>query len=248
MEFTILYGILGLLVGSFSNLLADLLPQHRYRLEPPRCPVCQNPYPKADWVTSISFLLGRGHCPNCGTGIPFRRPLLEISTGLGFALLWANYSNLEQRLILSVYLALLLLFLVIDLERWMVPNMLVLPAMVFAATASLFYPGMGLGRSLLGGIIGFGFFYLAAVIGRGGMGAGDVKLAGFIGLATGFPEVIVALLFSTLLGGLTALALLVTKKKGLESQFPYAPFLVLGGLTALFYGSQVVEWYLGRYT
>lgn len=241
------YGLLGVLVGAFSNILADLLPQHRYRVEAPRCPVCQNPYPRSQWVASLSFLLGRSHCPNCGSPIPLRRPLLELATGLGFAFLWATYSNLGQVLILSVYLALLLLFLVIDLENRIVPNMLVLPAMIFSALASLFYPGMGLGRALLGGATGFGFFYLASIIGRGGMGAGDVKLAGFIGLTTGFPEIIVALLLSSLLGGLSAFLLLITRKKGLKSHIPYAPFLVLGGMAALLYGSQVVNWYLGRY-
>lgn len=245
----ILYALLGLVAGATLNLLADLFPQHRYRLEAPRCPVCHHPYPPGDWVTTFSFLFSQGRCLNCGTRIPLRRPLLEIATALGFALLWVGYANysLLQMTILSVYFALFLLFLVIDLEHRVVPNMLVLPAMAFAAAASLFYPGMGLVSALLGGAMAFGFFYLAAIIGRGGMGAGDVKLAGFVGLATGFPEVIFALLLSTLLGGVAAFLLVITRKKELKSHIPYAPFLVIGGMAALLYGAQVVEWYLGRY-
>lgn len=243
----VIYAVFGLLVGALLNLLADIVPQKLYRLQAPRCPYCGQAYPPAAWIATFGFIIYRGKCPNCGHPIPWRRPILELATASVFAFLWLGYGLSGQLAILSLYTALLLLIFVIDLETRLVPNIIVLPAMALAGGLSLIYPGMGLTRSLLGGAIGFSFFYLVALVGRGGMGAGDVKLAGFIGLITGFPEVIFALIVATVLGGLITFLLVVSRRKGLKDFIPYGPFLVVGGLTALLYGSQVVDWYLSQY-
>jgi leader peptidase (prepilin peptidase)/N-methyltransferase len=132
--------------------------------------------------------------------------------------------------------------LVTDLEHRLIPNPIILPAILIAGV------GGCLQRdplpTLAGGAIGFASFYLIALARRGGMGGGDVKLAAFIGLASGFPAVLVALIAAILLGGVAALILVVTRVRGLKSYIPYGPFLVAGGFLAVLYGSQIVTWYL----
>jgi len=242
----ILYSLLGLLVGAFLNLAADQLPQ-RHPLGSPRCPYCGKSHYPLEWSAVFSFLLLRGRCQHCRAPLSLRRPLLELGTMLAFAFLWQRYSPTPLLFLLSLYISILFLVLVIDLEHRLILNVVILPAILVAGIGSSLSPDPGPLRALAGGIIGFALFYLIALVRKGGMGGGDVKLAAFIGLATGFPSVIVALLIAILAGGATALLLVLTRLKGLKSYIPYGPFLVIGGVVALLYGPQIVAWYLRLY-
>lgn len=242
----IFYSLLGLLAGAFLNLAADELPQRR-PLGPPRCPYCGQNHLPPEWISVLSFLLLRGRCQHCRAPLSLRRPLLELGTMLAFAFLWQRYGPTPLLLLLTLYISILLLVLVIDLEHRLILNVVILPAILVAAIGSSLSPDLGPLRALAGGIIGFASFYLIALMRKGGMGGGDVKLAAFIGLATGFPSVIVALLVAILTGGVTALLLVLTRIKSLKSYIPYGPFLVVGGVVALLYGPQIVAWYLRFY-
>ena len=174
---------------------------------------------------------------------PWRGLLLELVTMLLFAYLWRHYGPSLQLVLATLYTCLFLLIFVIDLEHRLVLNVVVLPASLLALSISFISPNPGPGNALLGGALGFGLFALVALAYRGGMGAGDVKLAGLIGLITGFPLVVVALAIGVLIGGLVALLLLLTKVKGRKSYIPYAPFLVMGGMVTMLYGPEIMAWY-----
>jgi leader peptidase (prepilin peptidase) / N-methyltransferase len=132
-----------------------------------------------------------------------------------------------------LYAAFLLAVLVIDLEHRRVLNVMLAPAAPVVLLLSL-VPGMaGPVSSLLGGAAGFGLFLLIFLLSRGKMGAGDVKLAGLIGLMLGYPAAIYALLWGIILGGIAALLLLVTRKVGRKSYIAYAPYLSVGALIVL---------------
>jgi len=102
----------------------------------------------------------------------------------------------------------------------------------------------GVANAAIGGGIGFVIFLLLAIISRGGMGWGDVKLAALIGLATGFPLVFVALIMGAILGGVVAIVLLVAKKKKRKETIPFGPFLSLAALITLLWGSNILNWYV----
>ncbi len=242
----VLYSLLGLLTGAFLNLAADELPQRR-SLGTPRCPYCDRNHLPSEWIAVFSFLLLRGRCQHCRAPLSFRRPLLELGTMLAFAFLWQRYGPTPLLLLFTFYICILFLVLVIDLEHRLILNVVILPAILMAGIGSSLSPDLGPLRALAGGLIGFASFYLIALLRKGGMGGGDVKLAAFIGLATGFPAIIVALLIAILAGGATALLLVLTRVKGLKSYIPYGPFLVVGGVVALIYGPQIVAWYLRLY-
>jgi len=146
-------------------------------------------------------------------------------------------------LLATLYTCFFIVIFFIDLEHRLVLNRVIYPAIVVALLAIPITPNHDAAELLGGGAIGFGLLFLIAVIYPAGMGMGDVKLAAFIGLAVGFPAVFVALLFSFVAGGLVGGSLLLTGLKGRKDYIPFAPFLVTGGMVAMLYGQQIMDWY-----
>lgn len=152
-----------------------------------------------------------------------------------WAIAWLRFQSEPIKVgLIWVYITYLLTVAVIDLEHRRVLNNMTIPAAIVALVASLLPGRPEPWDALLGGAIGLGLFFILALIGRGALGAGDVKLAGVIGLMTGYPQVLSALAAGVLLGGLAALALLITGRRGRRSYMAYAPYLALGALLALF--------------
>ena len=126
-----------------------------------------------------------------------------------------------------------------DIKKMLIPDRIVLPAIVIALLAKPF------ADNILTALGIAGFFYALILVTRGkGMGGGDVKLGGFIGLGLGFPNGIVAIFLAFLLGAAFSIAALILRKKRLGQHIPFGPFLVLGSLIALFWGKQIIDWYL----
>jgi leader peptidase (prepilin peptidase)/N-methyltransferase len=251
---TIAFGILGLAVGSFLNVCIDRLPRDESILNPPsHCQSCHHRLAATDLIPVFSYLWLRGRCRYCQAAIPRRLLWVELATGGLFALLYARYSFSAELGVMAFYVCLFTIIFVVDLEQGLILNKVVYPAMVVALLFALFiqqpwigpWPAAQVANAAMGGAIGFVIFLLMAVISRGGMGWGDVKLAAVIGLATGFPLVLVALVMGATLGGLVAIVLLAVKKKGRKETIPFGPFLSLAALTTLFYGSNILNWYLG---
>jgi prepilin signal peptidase PulO-like enzyme (type II secretory pathway) len=167
-----------------------------------------------------------------------------IATGALFTALWARYGPSFHLVVTSMYTAIFLLIFVIDVAHRWVPNVLLAWATLLALIISVITGQPPLNEALLGGVVGFGWFYLIALVYPDGLGAGDVKLAGLVGLVTGFPGVVAALTVGVLIGGLVAGLLLVTGRVGRKSYIPYAPFLVTGAWVDLVFGAEL----LGRYS
>lgn len=247
-----LYALLGLLSGAFLNLAADHLPHRHSILDPARCPYCEGTWGLIDTVSLFSFLLLRGRCPHCGAPHPWRRPVLELVTMFTFAFLWQRHGPSLKLVLMTLYSCILFLIFVIDLEQRLILRVVIFPAIAIAILGSFVYPGLGVRRALLGGAFAFVFFYLVVIIGRlvfkrGVMGGGDVNLAAFIGLITGFPDVIGALIITISLGGLVSLILVLSRILRLKSYIPYGVFLVVGGLAVLVFGQEILAWYFGLY-
>jgi leader peptidase (prepilin peptidase)/N-methyltransferase len=244
--------LLGWLVGGLSNWAADVLPGRGAASDPeaPRTvPTAgrQGPIAALHYLTLPWYPFRGGVCPHCGARRPFRAPLLEAATILAFVLAdlpalrtfgvipgpWSLTPDPWSLAVICLYAAFLLAVLVIDLEHRRVLNIMVAPAAVVALLASLLPGGPTPVQALIGGALGFGVFFLLALIGRGAMGMGDVKLAGVIGLMTGYPLVVAALALGIVLGGVAAIALLVTRRAGRKGTMAYAPYLALGTIVVL---------------
>jgi prepilin signal peptidase PulO-like enzyme (type II secretory pathway) len=175
---------------------------------------------------------------------------VELATGLIFALLCWHYGLSVELGVMAFYACLFIIIFVIDLEQGLILNKVVYPSMVVALLLAL-YPWPWLTQSIvmrvayaaLGGGIGFVIFLLIAIVSRGGMGWGDVKLAALIGLATGFPLVFVAIIMGAILGGIVAVALMIAKKRKRREAIPFGPFLALAAMVTLLWGSSILSWW-----
>jgi len=149
----------------------------------------------------------------------------------------------------ALYSAAFALILITDLEHRLILNCVTYPAIVVGLVGSFFVPDLTWWSALIGGGIGLVFFFLAAVMGRalfgsGALGGGDVKLAAFVGVVTGFPLVIEAIVLTILIGALISLILLLTGIRGLRDHIPYGPFLVAGAAVTLLWGYRIATWVL----
>ena len=177
---------------------------------------------------------------------------MELATGVVFALLAWHYGLSPALGIMIFYACLFIVIFVIDLEQGLILNKVVYPGMVVALLLAI-YPWpwltqvieLGIASAALGGAIGFGIFLLIAIVSRGGMGWGDVKLVALIGLATGFPLVFLSIIVGAILGGIVAVALVIAKKRKRRETIPFGPFLALAAMITLLWGSNIINWYLG---
>jgi len=249
----ILFAILGLVVGSFLNVCIDRLPQNKSIAYPPsHCDACQHKLAVKDLIPVFSYLRLRGRCRYCQTSIPRKLMWVELATAVIFALLYWHYGLSAELGVMAFYACIFTIIFVIDLEHGLILNRVVYPGMIVALLLSL-YPwpwfsesiGMRVAYAALGGAAGFAVFLLIALVSRGGMGWGDVKLAALMGLAIGFPLVFVAIIMAAILGGIVAVALMIAKKRTRRQTIPFGPFLALAAMVTLLWGSNILNWYLG---
>ncbi len=241
----VLYALIGLVVGGVVNALADVYPYRSKKVGGPTCPACDQPRSALQALAVIAYLTGRRACSKCGRPIAVRNLWVELGLAVLFALVYSYYADVVPLIIASFYTSVLALVTVTDLEHRLIPNRAILPAILIAALLSPVQFGPGWYLALVGGAIGYGFFWFAAAvgnrfIGRGAMGGGDIKLAAFVGLITGFPGVITALVVTIIAGGVISLVLLLTRVVTLRSGIPYGPFIVLGGFITMLYGPQIM--------
>ena len=251
--YTVIFAVLGLAIGSFINVCIDRLPAGQSIIKPPsHCPSCQHRLANKDLIPLFSYIWLRGRCRYCRASIPKRVFLLELATGVIFALLYQCYGLTPRLGIMLFYASLFIIIFVVDLDHGLILNKVVYPALLVALLFALFIPQpwmeqwkvQGIANFAIGGGIGFIMLFVIALVSRGGMGWGDVKLAALIGLATGFPLVFVAVVMAAILGGIVAVALLIMKKKGRKEAIPFGPFLVTSTFITLLWGSNILSWYL----
>jgi leader peptidase (prepilin peptidase) / N-methyltransferase len=241
--------VAGLLVGSFLNVVAYRLPRGESLLRPgSHCPSCDTPIAPYDNIPVLSWLLLRGRCRHCGAGITARYPAVELATGLLYALVvLAKDDPVGIALGLLLVTALVPITL-IDLDLRLIPNRITLPAALAAVVAGVVLDLGHVPEQLIAGAAAGGFFLAAAVAYPRGMGMGDVKLAGTMGLFLG--RAVAPALFAALIGGVVVGAGIIAVKgarEGRRTAVPFGPFLALGAVVGLVVGDALVESYVSRF-
>jgi leader peptidase (prepilin peptidase) / N-methyltransferase len=239
----------GAIVGSFLNVVAYRLPRGESLSRPgSRCPSCETPIRPYDNVPILSWLLLRGRCRACRAPISPRYPLVEAATGALCALVVVA-KGADQDALPGIALVLVLVPIVlIDLEVRLIPNPLTLTGAVAAVALVALTDSGALVEHLIAGTAAGGFLLLAVLAYPRGMGMGDVKLAGMLGLFLGRnvgPAMFVALISGTLVGAVIIAR--VGAEKGRKTAIPFGPYLALGGLVGLFAGDALVDWYLDTF-
>jgi leader peptidase (prepilin peptidase)/N-methyltransferase len=235
---------LGLLIGSFLNVVAYRLPRGESLLWPAsHCTDCEAAIKPYDNVPVLSWLLLRGECRNCRTRISPRYPAVELLTALAFGAI-VLINGFDKQLVWELpFAAMLIAVAGIDLEHRIIPNKILLPAAVFAIAAAVALRPGELPELAIAGAGAFAAFLLAALAHPAGMGMGDVKLAGVMGLFLG--AAVIPALFIAFLAG-TVVGLVVIARHGAEGRkkgVPFGPFLALGGLAGLLVGSDLIDLY-----
>jgi prepilin signal peptidase PulO-like enzyme (type II secretory pathway) len=258
----------GLIVGSFLNsvIYRLSLPDFSFKKiagskERSYCPNCKHVLKWQDLIPILSFLDLKGKCRYCKKPISFQYPLVETATALLFLLIFNFQFSISngliifnlQNLLTIFYLLLSTCFLIIifvyDLKHYIIPDEIVYSAIAIALIFNfqfLISKQFPIFKSAILSALGASAFFLAIfLISKGKwLGFGDVKLAFLMGLFLGFPNILIALFFSYLIGAIIGLGLIFTGKKGLKSEVPFGPFLVTGTFLALFWGERIISWYL----
>ena len=237
-------GVLGTLVGSFLNVVVHRLPRGESVVHPrSRCPACGTQLAERDNVPVISWLVLRGRCRSCGVAISPRYPLVELATGLAFAAV-VVIAGFDIDLVWQLPLvAALLAAAAIDLEHRIIPNKIVAPLVVWGALTAFVLRLDELPELAIAGGGAFLFLLLTALINPAGMGMGDVKLAGAMGLYLG-ASMVPAMFVAFFSGSLVGIGIIAVKGgAGRKTGVPFGPFLALGGLAGLLAGPELIDVY-----
>jgi leader peptidase (prepilin peptidase)/N-methyltransferase len=239
----------GLIVGSFLNVVIVRLPAGRSLLGPrSACPACGATIAWYDNVPVLSFVALRGRCRACGVRIGWRYPLVETVTAASLIAAHARFGLGTDFIVAGAFLSALIAITAIDLEHQIIPDAITLPGIVTGVIANVASVNGSWIDSLIGVALGGGIFLLIILASGGGMGGGDMKLGAMLGAFMGWKLTLVALFVAVIVGGIAAVAVLASGRKGRKDPIPFGPFLALGGGVALFWGQRLVTWYLDAFT
>lgn len=243
--------VVGLPLGSFFNVVAYRLPRNQLPWRPKRshCPSCEAEIAARDNIPVLGWILLRGKCRHCGTAISWRYPAFEAINALLFAAAGLKFGWTIELIPALLLISTLVIVANSDLDMRIVPNKVIVPALVLGVPAqALAYPDQWLTWTL-SALIAFGVMFAVALAYPAGMGMGDVKLAAVLGLYLGravAPAMLIAFAVGTIVGIVVMMAKGV--QAGRKTGIPFAPFMALGGVISLFWGEAMVEWYLDTFT
>ena len=248
-----LVGILGLILGSFLNVVIYRLPRGLSLVTPPsHCPSCGKPIKFYDNIPLISYILLKGRCRECGARISWRYPLVEGLTALCLVVLFLKYGLSIKGVAYSVLTLFLIPISFIDAERGLILNKLTIPCFILGILIILIFQIEMWKSALLGLLSGGAIMLLIAVAGelifkKESLGMGDVKLLVIIGTYVGFPHVLISLFFGILIAAIFILWGVIFKKLRFGNTIPFGPFIAIGTLVYLVWGETILNWYMGLF-
>jgi leader peptidase (prepilin peptidase)/N-methyltransferase len=236
--------VFGAMIGSFANVCIHRLPWRQSLVFPgSHCPRCQQAIRPWHNIPVLSYLWLGGRCAYCQSLISWRYPLVELLCGLLYIFLYHQFGCSLQSLVFTLLATALLIVSFIDLAHKIVPDVITLPGILAGMVASVLLTPVGLGNAFIGLCLGGGLFFLIAVLSRGGMGGGDIKLVAMIGAFLGWQAVLVTIFMGALLGAVVGISLMLLKQKSRKDPIPFGPFLALGAFVAMVWGPDLIFWY-----
>lgn len=250
----------GSVVGSFLNVCIYRMPRNLSIIIPSsRCPSCNNPIKPLDNIPLVSYIFLGGRCRACKARIPFRYPLVELLNAVLYILILWRFGFGWHTLIYFVFCSALIVITFIDLDFQIIPDKITLPGIptgivfggFFLLDPFMRHVPLGIESSLIGACAGFGFYYLVAKVGtrifkKEAMGGGDIKLMAMVGGFLGWKGVILTTFLGSFSGAIIGVLLILLKGREWGSKIPFGPYLALGSVITLFYGQEILNFYLGR--
>ncbi|HZV47916.1 MAG TPA: prepilin peptidase [Thermodesulfovibrionales bacterium] len=247
--------VIGAVIGSFLNVCIYRVPRNLSIISPAsRCPSCNMPIKPYDNIPFLSYILLGGKCRVCKAGISFRYPLVELLNAVLFVFVVWRFGFAWHTVIYGILCSALVVITFIDLDFQIIPDAITLPGILIGIVAgSLLMPDpfirtslLGFKASVIGLLAGGGLFYAIAVLSRGGMGGGDIKMMAMVGALMGWKSVLLTIFLGSLTGAVFGIFLMISKGKGRKTKIPFGPFLALGTVITLFYGQEIFSWYFYR--
>jgi leader peptidase (prepilin peptidase)/N-methyltransferase len=247
----LIVGLLGALIGSFLNVCIYRLPRHESIVWPgSHCPACSKPIAWYDNVPILGYLMLAGRCRACSVRIPLHYPVVEALNTVGYlAILWF-FGPTMAAAVYAILFSALLVVAGTDLSHKIIPNAVTFPGIVLGLVSAATILPLGLLNGLIGLLVGGGILWLLAwaspyLFGKEGMGGGDIKLLAMIGAFLGWKLALMTIMIGSLVGSVVGVSLLAAQVIKREEYIPFGPFLVLGAVSALFFGTPILEWYQG---
>jgi len=240
----------GVVVGSFLNVCIVRLPAGQSVISPrSQCPSCHASIAWFDNVPIISYIwLGR-RCRHCANSISVRYPVIELANGLGYVGVFAMFGWTVTAVVYALFFSALLVVAWIDVDHLIIPDVISLPGIAIGLLAAATVLPIGFMNALIGVLLGGGILWVLAILspyifGKEGLGGGDIKLLAMVGAFLGWQPVLLTLMLASVLGAVVGIGLLVFKVMERGHYIPFGPFLVTGALVALFFHTDLVQWYI----
>lgn len=269
---TVVVLVFGLIVGSFLNVCIVRLPRGRSIVSPPsHCPRCKKGIKFYDNIPVVSFLILRGRCRACGEPISWRYPAVELLNGLMYVWTLSEFGIGGEMFLVMAFCSALIVITFIDYDHQIIPDVITLPGMLVGLMLAPFVMSVladplpfHLGRLLphagpyltgfLNSFIGllFGATPLFAIgwlweklRNIEAMGGGDVKLMGMVGSFLGWKGALLTIMLGALAGSVVGITLILLHRHKMDKVIPFGPFLAVGAVMTLFYGYDIISWYVG---
>lgn len=244
--YIILYIILALFIGSFLNVVALRVPQKESILKPgSHCPHCEEPLRWRDLIPVFSYVLSLGRCRNCKEAISPLYLLGELTTLLLFLLIPLRIGLDWELLVAYPLMMILVVVLISDLKYKIIPDRIIYPGIVLIFILRIFIHPLGFSSYVIGALTAGLLLLLIAIVSRGGMGGGDIKLFFLLGLALGWQGALLTLLISVFAGTFVGLALMLSGRVKRGEPIAFGPYIVVGAVIAYFWGAEIIDWYIG---
>ncbi|MCH4825629.1 MAG: prepilin peptidase [Planococcus sp. (in: firmicutes)] len=245
LTYSIFFSLFGLVFGSFFNVVGLRVPKKESIAYPPsHCTNCDRRLTALDLVPVFSYLFLKGKCRTCSSSIHWVYPLMEAITGVLFVASYLMFGFTPELIVAILFVSLLVIITVSDIAYMLIPDKVLLPFAVVLLVLRFVIPLDPWWNSLLGAVVGFSLLFLIAIVSKGGMGGGDIKLFFVIGLVLGLGGTLMTLFFASVIGSIVGIVQLQVTKKGRKSPIPFGPSIAAAAIIVYFWGDGILTWYM----
>jgi len=242
--YILIFFIYGLLFGSFFNVVGLRVPKGKSIVAPPsHCPSCNRRLGTLDLIPFFSYLFLKGKCRGCGSAISPIYPAMELLTGILFAFAYVKIGFSIELAVALLFVSLLVIITVSDIAYMLIPDKVLLVFGVLLAVVRIFSPLQPWWDSVTGAVFSFLLLLAVAILSKGGMGGGDIKLFFVIGIVLGFLHSLLTLFIAAFIGAIVGLYIVKKTGKGRKTPIPFGPSIAAAAVIVYFYGNEIVGWY-----
>lgn len=241
---SIFFFLYGLLFGSFFNVVGLRVPKKQSIVNPPStCSNCNRRLTILDLIPVFSYIFLKGKCRSCGHKIDWIYPVMELCTGFLFSIAYLKLGFSKELIVALLCISMLVIISVSDIAYMLIPDKILIFFGVLLILTRIISPLTPWWDSVVGALIGFGILFLIAILSKGGMGGGDIKLFFVIGWVLGMIPTLLTLFVAAFIGMIAGFIQLKIKNADKKTPVPFGPSIAVAGLIVYFYGDIILEWY-----